>query len=88
MVVDFLSRRENNVEGTPTEDSFPDGHLFAISTNTLWYVNIANYLAIGKVPRHLSYRDQWKIFIIVPDIHGWQGTSFIQGSINRFDVVY
>eukprot|EP00253_Pinus_taeda_P027312 PITA_27312 len=34
MVVDFLSRLENNVKGTPIEDSFPDEYLFAISTNT------------------------------------------------------
>ena len=54
MVADFLSRLENNAEGTPIEDSFPYEYLFAISANTLWYADIANYLAIGKVPHHLS----------------------------------
>lgn len=61
MVADFLSRLENNFKGTPIEDNFPDEYLFVISSNTLWYEDIANSLATGKVPRHLSYKDQWKI---------------------------
>ena len=59
--MDFLSRIENNAEGTPIEDRFPDEYLFVISANTRWYAYIANYLATGKVPRHLSYKDQRKI---------------------------
>jgi len=57
----FLSRLDNDAEGTPIEDSFLYERLFAISANTLWYANIANYFAIRKVPRHLSYREQQKI---------------------------
>lgn len=56
VVVNFLFRQDNNVEGTPIEDSFLDEHLFTFSTNTVWYVDIANYLATWKVPCHLSYR--------------------------------
>ena len=33
VVVDFLSRMDNNDECTPIEDSFPDENIFAISTN-------------------------------------------------------
>ena len=61
VVADFLSRLENNAKGTPIEDSFPNEYLFKISANTSWYVDITNYLATGKVPRHFSYKDQWKI---------------------------
>jgi len=61
VVADFMSRLENNAEGTSIEDSFPYEYLFAISANTLWYADIAYYLATGKVPRHLSYKDQRKI---------------------------
>ena len=61
VVAYFLSRLENDIEGTPIKDSFPDDYLFAISANTPWYADIANYLAIGKVLRHLSYKDQRKI---------------------------
>ena len=61
VVVDFLSRMDNNDECTPIEDSFPNEHLFAISTSPPWYADIANYLATGKVPHHFSYREQRKI---------------------------
>ena len=57
VVADFLSRMDNNDECTPIEDSFPNEHLFAVSTKPPCYADIANYLAIGKVPPHLSYRE-------------------------------
>ncbi|KAH9329223.1 hypothetical protein KI387_001331, partial [Taxus chinensis] len=44
VVVDFLSRMENNNEEQVVDDSFPDEHLFSISTRTPWYADIANYL--------------------------------------------
>lgn len=52
---------DNNDECTPIEDSFPDEHIFAVSTKSPWYADIENYLATGKVPPHLSYREQRKI---------------------------
>jgi hypothetical protein len=61
VVADFLSRIEHEGKDTPIEDNFPDEHLFAVSANTLWYADIANYLASGKVPRHLSYKEKRKI---------------------------
>ena len=61
VVVDFLSSMNNNDEFTPIEDSFLDEHLFLVSTKPLCYADIANYLAIGKVPPHFSYREQRKI---------------------------
>ena len=61
MVADFLSRIEHDGKDTPLEDNFPDEHLFAVFANTPWYANIANYLATGKVPHHLSYKEQRNI---------------------------
>jgi hypothetical protein len=61
VVVDFLSRIEHDAKNTPFEDNFLDEHLFVVSANTLWYEDIANYIATGKVPRHLSYKEQRKI---------------------------
>ena len=61
VVVDFLSRLVNNSDDSPIEDSFPDEHLFAVSTYSPWYVDIANYLAVGKLPNHLSPREKRKI---------------------------
>jgi hypothetical protein len=45
LVADFLSWIHNNDENTLVDDSFPDKHLFVVSTNIMWFANIANYLA-------------------------------------------
>jgi len=45
VVADFLSRSSIDDNFIPTEDSFPDEYLFAISTYSPWYADIANYLA-------------------------------------------
>ena len=36
------------------EDQFPDEHLFAVTMKTPWYADVANYLAVGKLPKHLT----------------------------------
>ena len=43
------------------EDHFLDEHLFVVTTRTPWYADIANYLAIGKLPKHLSLNERKKI---------------------------
>ena len=50
VVVDFLSRLTISDDCTATEDSFPNEYIFSISTHSPWYVDIANYLAVGKFP--------------------------------------
>eukprot|EP00253_Pinus_taeda_P017990 PITA_17990 len=52
-VADFLSRIQNTKEDSPIEDKFPDKYLFAVTTKTPWYPDIANYLVTGKLPPHL-----------------------------------
>eukprot|EP00253_Pinus_taeda_P033557 PITA_33557 len=52
-VADFLSRIQNTKEDSPVEDKFPDEYLFAVTTKTPWYEDIANYLVTGKLPPHL-----------------------------------
>ena len=49
----FLSPRTNNDDNLPIEDSIPDEHFFAVSAHSPWYTNVANYLAVGKLPIHL-----------------------------------
>ena len=61
VVAYFLSRIEHDGKETPNEDDFLDEHIFLVSPNTLWYADIDNYLATGRVPRHLSYKEQSKI---------------------------
>jgi len=43
------------------EDKFPDEYIFIVSTKSPWYADIANYLAIGKIPFHLSPREKRRI---------------------------
>lgn len=54
VVANYLSRLKNLGERIPVNDSFPDENLFAVSTNSPWFADIANYLVIGKKPPHLS----------------------------------
>jgi hypothetical protein len=61
VVVDFLLRLHINDDNSLVDDSFPDEHLFAVSSHTPWYADIANYLVAGKVPPHLSPRERRKI---------------------------
>jgi len=75
VVADFMSRLNVDNEGEPIGDSFPDEYLFAISTNTPWYAEIANSLAIGKVPQHFSYKEHRRI------IHHSSCYSWITGCL-------
>ena len=63
VVAYFISRLVNNSDNSPIEDSFPDEHLFALSTYSPWYADIANYLVAGKFPHHLSPREKRKIIL-------------------------
>jgi hypothetical protein len=54
VVADFLSRLNINDDNSPIDDSFLDEHLFAVSYDSPWYADIANYLVARKVPPHLS----------------------------------
>eukprot|EP00253_Pinus_taeda_P012294 PITA_12294 len=60
-VADFLSRIQNTNEDSPIEDKFPDEYLFAVTTKTPWYADIANYLVTGKLPPHLFPNEKRKI---------------------------
>lgn len=61
VVVDLLSTLIVNTENSPVEDIFPNKHLFAVYSHTLWYANIVNYLVVGKLPHHVSQRETRKI---------------------------
>ena len=61
VVADFLSRFTNSDDNLPVEDSFPDEHLFALSSHSRWYADVANYLVARKLPPHMSKREKRKI---------------------------
>ena len=57
-VVDFLSRLHTEGEDVPIFDDFLDEHLFAISIHVPWFVDIANYLVLGRLPQYLSAKEK------------------------------
>ena len=63
VVADFLSRIEHEDGTKPVDDTFPDEHVFVVSIQTPWFVDISNYLAIGKIPNHLSPHEKHHIIV-------------------------
>jgi hypothetical protein len=61
LMANFLSRMIHLGDNAPVEDNFPDENLFAISTFTPWYADVANYLVTGKMPQKLSPREKQKV---------------------------
>jgi hypothetical protein len=62
VVTDFLSRIKNeDDDDIPIDDSFPDEHIFSLSVNTPWFVDMVTYLATRKLPSHLSPHEKNKI---------------------------
>jgi len=61
VVANFLSRLTHVINDLPIEDSFPEEYLFVVSTYSPWYANIIKFLAVGKLPHHLSPREKKKI---------------------------
>ena len=59
----FLSCIPHEDGTKPIDDTFPDEHLFVVSVQTPWFVDIPNYLAIGKLPNHLSPHEKSRIIV-------------------------
>ena len=70
LVVDFLSQLTHDGENIHVNDGFLHKHLFSIVVKMTWFENIANYLAIGKIPVHLPKHEKQRIFNKVPITHG------------------
>ena len=81
MVADFLSRVPKIDDTLTFDDQFPDEHLFSIALKTPWYANVVNYLAVGKLPRHLTSRERKLIVSAAQDSLGLEDTYSIQGLI-------
>ncbi|XP_057251811.1 uncharacterized protein LOC130591881 [Beta vulgaris subsp. vulgaris] len=63
VVADHLSRLrfESSADG-PIDDAFPDDHLFAVSTQSPWYADFANYCVSGSHPPDLTYQQRKKFY--------------------------
>lgn len=51
----------NTDDSAEVEDQFLDENLFVITVKTQWYPDVANYLAVGKLPKHLTSNERKKI---------------------------
>ena len=61
LVADFLSRITRIDESLSVDDAFPDEHLFSISTNVPWFVDLENYLVGGKFLGHMTPKEKQRI---------------------------
>eukprot|EP00253_Pinus_taeda_P036416 PITA_36416 len=53
-VADFLSQFPKVNDALALDDQFLNEHLFVVAVKMPWYVDVASYLAVGKLPRHLT----------------------------------
>ena len=63
LVADFLSRIQHEDGTKPVDDTFADEHLFVVYVQNPWFIDISNYLAIGKIPNHLSPHEKHRIVV-------------------------
>eukprot|EP00253_Pinus_taeda_P028250 PITA_28250 len=61
LVADFLLRMPKPADAAAVEDQFLDEHLFSVAVQTPWYVDVSNYLTVGKLPKHLTPNEQNQI---------------------------
>ena len=60
-IADFLSRMPKPIDAAAVEDQFLDEHLFVVVVQTPWYADVANYLTVGKLPKHLTPNERKQI---------------------------
>ena len=63
LIANFLSRIQHEDGTKLVDDTFPNEHLFFVSVQTPWLADIANYLATGKIPNHLSQHEKRRIIV-------------------------
>lgn len=78
-VADFLSRLNHEGEDVPINDNFPKENLFAISVKSLWFLDMANYPAIGKLPHYFSSNQKKRIIRKSVDYSWIKGDLFYTG---------
>ncbi|CAM8883007.1 unnamed protein product [Rhodiola kirilowii] len=60
-VADHLSRIVREEEEGHITESFPDEHLYAVSTKVTWYASIVNYLVGGTFPPSFTKAQSMKL---------------------------
>ena len=49
------------MDAVAVEYQFPYENLFVVTVKTPWYVDVANYLVVGKLPKHLTPNERKEI---------------------------
>ena len=55
LVAYFLSHIQHDDGAKPNDDTFPNEHLFAVSIQTPWFADIANYFCNSEVTKPLVF---------------------------------
>ena len=63
LVPNFLSLIQHEDGTEPVDDTFPNEHVFVVSIQTSWFVDISKYLATKKLPNHLSPTEKRHIIV-------------------------
>jgi hypothetical protein len=79
VVADFLSRIPEDSTDILVNDNFPDERLFAVAIKTPWFADTKNYLAIGRLPSHLS-SPQKKRIVQQSSYYSWVGSDIFYTS--------
>ena len=58
VVANFLFRVPKSNDPLSMDDQFPNENLFDVIVKTSWYADVVNYLAVGKLPRHLTTKER------------------------------
>ena len=70
LVANFVSLIQHDDSAKPIDDTFPEEHLFVLFVQTPWFADIANYLATGKLPNHLSPHEKCRVIIHISN-YSW-----------------
>ena len=81
MVANFLSLIQHDDSAKPIDDTFPNKHLFVVSVHTPWFADITNYLAIVKLPNHLSPHEKRRIIVQIYN-YSWVDNDLFHTSLD------
>ena len=57
-MADFLSQVPRTDDIVVVDDQFLNEHLFVVAIKRPWYADVENYLAVGKLLKHLTPRER------------------------------
>lgn len=61
MVANFLSSFTHQKEEDFVDDYFLDEHLFAITTQIPWFIDMENYLVTGMLPKYFTTKEKVRL---------------------------